>query len=68
MQQKCRIAAGYPTRVSEICAWAERTFPDTLPTAPRAHSEMRKYNGGLSPALLCDNLLLLDAYVRLRQL
>ena len=61
------MAAGFPTHIEEICAWAEKSFPDTIIISSRAKSEMRKYDGGLDTALLCDSLVYLNAYGKYRK-
>ena len=63
---KAETAAGFPTDKDAVCDWAEAQFPETLVITQRARTELRKYEGGLDVALLCDGLLYLDAYARAR--
>lgn len=65
-KEKAEIAAGFPTAIDAVCDWAEAQFPETLVITQRARTELRKYQGGLDVALLCDGLLYLDAYARAR--
>ena len=65
-KDKAEIAAGFPTDKDAVCDWAEAQFPETLVITQRARTELRKYEGGLDVALLCDGLLYLDAYARAR--
>ena len=65
-KDKAEIAAGFPTDKDAVCDWAEEQFPETLVITQRARTELRKYEGSLDVALLCDGLLYLDAYARAR--
>jgi len=65
-KDKAEIAAGFPTDKDQVCEWAEAQFPHTLIITQRAKAELRKYQGGLDVALLCDGLLYLDAYAKCR--
>lgn len=65
-KDKAEIAAGFPVDKDAVCDWAEAQFPETLIITQRAKTELRKYQGGLDVALLCDGLLYLDAYARAR--
>lgn len=65
-KDKAEIAAGFPVDKDAVCDWVEAQFPETLVLTQRAKTELRKYQGGLDVALLCDGLLYLDAYARAR--
>lgn len=65
-KDKAEIAAGFPTDKDAVCDWAEAQFAETLVITQRARTELRKYQGGLDIALLCDGLLFLDAYAKCR--
>ena len=65
-KDKAEIAAGFPTDKDAICDWVEAQFAETLVITQRARTELRKYQGGLDVALLCDGLLYLDAYAKCR--
>ncbi len=65
-RQKAQFAAYFPTNKNEVCEWAEKEFSDTILIAPRAKSEMRKYSGALSVAMLCDGIYYLNGYARYR--
>lgn len=65
-KDKAEIAAGFPIGKDAVCDWAEEQFSDTLIITQRARTELRKYQGGLDIALLCDGLLYLDAYAKCR--
>ena len=66
-RQKAQLAAEFPTNKNEVCDWAEKVFSDTILIAPRAKSEMRKYSGALSVAMLCDGIYYLNGYAWYRR-
>jgi len=61
------IAAMFPTDKKDIFSWIDDNFSDHLIAAPRARSELRKYNGPLDLACLCDGIVFLAAYAKYRR-
>ena len=64
---RAAFAAGYPQAAADVCGWAEEHFSAEMIVAPRAKSEMKKYDGALDIPMLCDGLLYLDAYAKFRR-
>lgn len=66
-QHLYELAASFPRDKDAVCKWIENSFPDELIAAPRAASEMRKYNGALDLFNLCDGIVYLSAYAKYRR-
>ncbi len=62
------LAEQFPTDKNEVCDWAEKYFGGSLIISSRARNELKKYNGPLDTACLCDGMVYLDAYARYRRL
>ena len=61
------IAALFPTDKNDVFSWIDENFSDYLIAAPRAQSELRKFNGVLDLACLCDGIVYLAAYAKYRR-
>ncbi len=66
-QHKIDIAALFPTDKKDVFNWIDENFSDYLIATPRAQSELRKYNGSLDLACLCDGIVFLAAYAKYRR-
>lgn len=66
-QHMIDIAALFPTDKKDVFSWIDDNFSDALIAAPRAQSELRKYNGPLDLACLCDGIVFLAAYAKYRR-
>ena len=65
-QEKAAAAAEFPTDISEVSEWAERTLGEYIEIAPKAQSELRKYSRSLDVAMLCDGLYFLSGYAKFK--
>lgn len=66
-KEQVDIAASFPTDKDSVCQWIDDSFSGQLIVSQRARSEMKKFNGPLDIAGLCDGILFLSAYVRFRR-
>lgn len=66
-QQMIDTAAQFPTNKDDVCRWIDENYSADIITAPRAQSEMRKYNGALDISSLCDGIVYLSAYAKYRR-
>lgn len=64
---KSQKASEFPTNKDDICTWAEREFSENIIIASRAKSELKKYSGSLSVAMLCDGIYFLNGYAEYRK-
>ena len=65
-REKAAAAAKFPTDVSEVSEWAERTLGEFIELSPKAQSELRKYSRSLDVAMLCDGLYYLSGYAKFK--
>lgn len=65
-KEKAAAAAEFPTDISEVSEWAERTLGEYIEIAPKAQSELRKYSRSLDVAMLCDGLYFLSGYAKFK--
>ena len=61
------LAEKFPTDKNKICEWAEKCFGDRITISSRALNEIKKYNGSLDTACLCDGIVYLNAYAKYRR-
>ncbi|MGN1106272.1 MAG: hypothetical protein ACI4RH_06440 [Huintestinicola sp.] len=66
-QEKAAAAAEFPTDISEVSEWAERTLGEYIEIASKAQSELRKYSRSLDVAMLCDGLYFLSGYSKFKR-
>ncbi|WP_295068415.1 hypothetical protein [Ruminococcus sp.] len=66
-QHMIDIAALFPIDKKDVFSWIEENYSELLFVAPRAQSELRKYNGFLDLACLCDGIVFLSAYAKYRR-
>ena len=66
-KEQVNIVASFPTNKDSVCQWIDDNFSEQLTVAQRARAEMKKFNGPLDVAGLCDGILFLSAYVRFRR-
>lgn len=65
-QEKAAAAAEFPTDISEVSEWAERTLGEFIEISPKAQSELRKYSRSLDVAMLCEGLYYLSGYAKFK--
>ncbi len=66
-KQQIEIAEAFPTYKDDVCEWIEENFSKQLALTTRAKSEMKKYNGALNVAKLCDGIVFLNEYAKFRR-
>jgi len=66
-RQQVETVSGFPSDKKDVCEWIESSFSDELIVAPRAQSELRKYNAALDLNTLCDGIVFLAAYAKYRR-
>ena len=66
-QHMIDIAALFPIDKKDVFSWIEENYSELLFVAPRAQSELRKYNGPIDLACLCDGIVFLAAYAKYRR-